>query len=166
MKMTLNLSLFGGSSCQVSAFSIFPIYDFPNLFHKVHTNILIVYIVGMLPNIDSYVFEKILRRGVRPAGATIYWLGRSKMRRLFAGLSYASHPHPEPWIGIVFFVNSSIKFSKEPNCLFTAWENEDSAAGYSPPPWPIGARFSQKIEWFMCPPRLNLIVWQSAAILL
>lgn len=166
MKMNRNLSLLVSSSSQVSALSIFPIHNFPNLFHKVHTNILIVDIVGVLPNVNSCMQAKILKRGVRPAGASIYWLGRSKTRKLFAGLSYASHPQPEPWMGMVFFVNSSIKFSKEPNCFVTAWEKGESAGGYSPPPWPIGARFYQKIEWLMWPPRLNLIVWQRAAILL
>ncbi len=108
----------------------------------------------------------ILNKGVSPKGASISWLASSKTRRDRETLSKASQPQPEPWIGTVFLVITSSKFSKELNWLTTAFENAPSLFGYSPPPLPMGARFSQYIEWLMCPPKLNLMVFDKATILL
>lgn len=86
---------------------------------------------------------KILKSGVSPCGANIYWLGVSTILSDLEILSQASHPHPEPWIGTVFLVSSSCKLSYDPNCFCTCWVNGESYDGYYPPPLPIGAKFYQ-----------------------
>ena len=157
-------SLLNGD-CEVAALDILPINDLPYLVYVVRTDIFVVDVVSVLPNINCSIKRGVLRRGVSPAGAIISWLVNSMSLRLFAELSYPSHPQPDPWIGTVRLVISSMSLSKDPNCLVTAWEKGESYGGYSPPPLPMGARLSQYIEWLMCPPRLNLMVLQSEAIL-
>lgn len=132
------------SDWQKSFFNILPINNLPYLFYIISSNIFIVHIISMLPNINSFTIKNILlNKGVNPWGANIYWFGVSIIRSDFEMLSQASHPHPDPWIGTVFLVNSSWRLSYDPNCLVICWVNCESSPGYYPPPLPIGARFSQ-----------------------
>ena len=130
-------------SWQKSALNVFPVDNFPNLFHVVSSDILVVNVVSMLPNVNGWINQNLLSKGVNPCGANISWFGVSMILSDFEILSQASHPQPEPWIGTVLLVSSSCKFSYEPNCLTTAWVKADSSPGYYPPPLPMGARFSQ-----------------------
>ncbi len=128
---------------QKSVFNVLPVDNFPNLLHVVSSDILVVNVVSMFPHVNGWINQNLLSKGVSPCGANISWLGVSMILNDFEMLSQASHPQPEPWIGTVFLVSSSCKFSYEPNCLTTAWVNADSSPGYYPPPLPMGARFSQ-----------------------
>ena len=60
------------SNSQIPLFCILPVYYFPNLFHLVQANILVVNVVCVFPNINSLVNQKLLSKGVNPAGANIY----------------------------------------------------------------------------------------------
>jgi len=138
------LRSFFTSNWQKSFFNIFPINNLPYLLYIISSNIFIVNIISMLPNINSFTIKNILlNKGVNPCGANIYWFGVSTIRSDFEMLSQASHPQPDPWIGTVFLVNSSWRLSYDPNCLVICWVNCESSPGYYPPPLPIGARFSQ-----------------------
>ncbi len=86
-KMSLYLSFLGSCGGQVPALCVLPVDNLPNLPHIVHANILIVDIVGMLPDVNSCIEDGILRRGVRPMGASISWLASSTTLRLLAALS-------------------------------------------------------------------------------
>ena len=56
---------------QVASFGVFPVDDLPNLVDVVQADVLVVNVVGMLPNVNRFVKDRVLRRGVRPAGAII-----------------------------------------------------------------------------------------------
>jgi hypothetical protein len=87
LKMSVYLSLLGGRCSQEPPLGVLPVDDLPNLFHVVHTDVLVVDVVGVLPDIDGCMGVEVLSRGVRPTGASIYWLASSKTRRLLDALS-------------------------------------------------------------------------------
>lgn len=128
---------------QESALNVFPVDDFPDLLNVVGSHVLVVNVVSVFPNVNGWISKKLLSKGVSPWGANISWLGVSMILNDLEMLSQANHPQPDPWIGTVFLVSSSCKFSYDPNCLTTAWVKAESSPGYSPPPLPMGARFSQ-----------------------
>ena len=83
---------------------------------------------------------------------------------LVLGLS-ASQAQPEPWMPSATALTSDLRPSSEPNALVTA-----SARGPDEGNWASaevgGVRFSQKSEWLMCPPPLNLIAdWRAICFL-
>jgi hypothetical protein len=79
-------SFFG--SIKKPSFYIFPVDNFPDLLDVVHPNIFIVNIVCMFPYINGYnKGKKILKRGVKPCGASISWLGSSTILRAFEEFS-------------------------------------------------------------------------------
>ena len=55
------LSLRGSlrACCQVSLGNLFPVDDFPNLLHEVWSHVLVVNVVGMLPDVNSQKGDKI-----------------------------------------------------------------------------------------------------------
>lgn len=48
-------SFFWACNSEISSFSIFPVNDFPYLLHVVKSHILIINIISMLPNVNSYI---------------------------------------------------------------------------------------------------------------
>lgn len=84
---------------------VFPVDDLPDLLDVVGSDVLVVNVVGVLPYVDGLGYNRILlKRGVRPWGASISWLGVSTILRDLEMLSQASHPQPEPWMGTVFLL--------------------------------------------------------------
>lgn len=67
------------SDCEESSFCVLPVDNLPDLLDVVETDVLVVDVVGMLPDIDGYLEAAVLRRGVRPAGASISWLASSRI---------------------------------------------------------------------------------------
>src|SRR5699024_12690701 len=64
---------------------------------------------------------------------------------------------PDPWMPSAAAVNWARKLSKEPK--YSSIAEASSQVGLSPP---SGDRLFQKIEWLVCPPRLNaryLVSW-------
>lgn len=71
LMMTNIFKSFFGYRGKESTFNIFPVNNFPYLLYIIQTNILIVNIIGVLPNINCCMKYNIQRSGVCPAGAVI-----------------------------------------------------------------------------------------------
>lgn len=80
-------SFFGGCGSEEAGFCVLPVYDLPDLLHVVQADVFVVDVVGMLPDINGWIGNGILRSGVRPAGASISWLANSRILRHFEALS-------------------------------------------------------------------------------
>lgn len=60
-----------------------------------------------------------------------------------------NQPQPDPWTAAVWALNFSMNLSKEPQVFSISLRS--SPVGFWPPPLDLGAKFSQKMVWLMCP---------------
>lgn len=55
-----------------SLLDFLPVDNLPNIFDIFCSEILVVYIISVLPNINSYINNIVLKRGVKLSGTRVY----------------------------------------------------------------------------------------------